>query len=221
MASEARHMSKLVEQLLALARNDLEREETAAKIVDVAQLAHDVCEEFLPVAAEKGLSITCKACEGMAQVMGNETDVRRLLLILLDNAVKHTESGSITVTVDSQLDGISISVNATGIGIEPTAIPKVFNRFWRADKVRSRSVGGAGLGLSLASQIVAKSDGTITVKSQVGDGSSVVVKLPPVIKVQAAASPTDNANRLIFSSDLSAQFLNSLTGAASAGMNGD
>ena len=185
---EGRNMSKLVDQLLTLARNDVEREEAATERVDIASLAREVCDQFLPLAGEKGLRITCTTCDGEVPVRAHETDVRRLLLILLDNAIKYTESGLISVAVDCRDNRVQVTVTDTGIGIESTALPQIFNRFWRADKARSRGDGGAGLGLSLAAQIVAKSRGAITAKSEVGIGSVVMVDLPRAEQAFRASS---------------------------------
>ena len=113
--------------------------------------------------------------------MGEREDLRRLFVILLDNAIKYTEAGSITVTVKPEDGLVTATVADTGIGIEKDALPHVFDRFWRADKVRSRAAGGAGLGLSLASQIVRNHGGTISVDSEPGRGSTFVVQLKSAI----------------------------------------
>ena len=176
----ARHMSKLVDQLLTLARNDIACDEADPEIVDIVLLAQDLCDEFSPVAVEKGLTLDCTACDGETLVKTYETDMRRLLLILLDNAVKYTESGSISIKIERDADDVRISVSDTGIGIDAEALPHIFDRFWRADQARSRGSGGTGLGLSIAIQIVAKRNGTIVVKSQPGQGSSFLVTLPQV-----------------------------------------
>jgi heavy metal sensor kinase len=174
---EARHMSKLVENLLALARGDAQRESSELLPVDVAGMLRELCAELGAAARENGLKLTASVPDREVQVMGESTNLRRLFLILLDNAIKYTEAGSITLTLDWEDSLVKVIVADTGIGIESAALPHVFDRFWRADKVRSRAEGGAGLGLSLASQIVQQHGGTISVESESGRGSRFTVQL--------------------------------------------
>ena len=174
---EARHMSKLVENLLALARGDAQRESSELLPVDVAGMLRELCAELGAAAREKGLKLTASIPDREVQVMGESTNLRRLFLILLDNAIKYTETGSITLSLDWQDSLVKVIVADTGIGIESAALPHVFDRFWRADKVRSRAEGGAGLGLSLASQIVQQHGGTISAESDSGRGSRFTVQL--------------------------------------------
>jgi signal transduction histidine kinase len=110
--------------------------------------------------------------------------LRRLFLILLDNAIKYTETGSIRLALSSDSARVMVTVTDTGIGIEEGALRHVFYRFWRADKVRSRAEGGAGLGLSLASQIVQRHGGGISVESKLGQGTSFIVELQAAVVSQ-------------------------------------
>jgi signal transduction histidine kinase len=105
--------------------------------------------------------------------------MQRMLFILIENAVKYTpENGSVTLDLRASGNDVIVGVTDTGIGIAPEDLPRVFDRFWRADKVRSREMGGTGLGLSIAKSIVEKSGGTIHVESVVGQGSRFEVRLP-------------------------------------------
>ena len=174
---EARHMSKLVENLLALARRDGQSLSAEPVPVDLTALLRDLCSELAPAAHAKGLELASTIPNHEIQAMGETTDLRRLFLILIDNAIKYTEVGLINLSLTSNDAHVTVTVRDTGIGIEQDALPHVFDRFWRADKVRSRSEGGAGLGLSLASQIVQKLGGTISVESEAGRGSSFTVQL--------------------------------------------
>jgi len=174
---EARHMSKLVENLLALARGDGQSLSAEPVPVDLTALLRDLCSELAPAAHAKGLELASTIPNHEIQAMGETTDLRRLFLILIDNAIKYTEVGLINLSLTSNDAHVTVTVRDTGIGIEQDALPHVFDRFWRADKVRSRSEGGAGLGLSLASQIVQKLGGNISVESEAGRGSSFTVQL--------------------------------------------
>ena len=174
---EARHMSKLVESLLALARGDAQRQASELAPMDLAGLLGELCAELGATAHAKGLNLTASIPDHEIPVMGESTNLRRVFLILLDNAIKYTEAGSITLTLDAEDSLVNVIVADTGIGIERDALPHVFDRFWRADKVRSRAEGGAGLGLSLATQIVQQHGGAISVESELGRGSRFAVQL--------------------------------------------
>lgn len=172
----ARHMSRLVENLLSLARGDAGRGTTLAP-VDLAGVLGELCAQITPVAQAKGLALLPHLPDHEVRVTGDDNDLRRLFLILLDNAIKYTEAGSITLALSTTASDAEVAITDTGIGIEPAGLPHVFDRFWRADKVRSRAEGGAGLGLSIAQQIVRRHDGTLTVKSDVGSGTTFTVRL--------------------------------------------
>lgn len=176
---EARHMSKLVEDLLSLARGDANRRSTDLAPVDLASILRELCNELTPAANAKGIALKSALPDGAVRVTGEGNSLRRLCLILMDNAIKYTESGAVEVALKAEDSRVTIVVRDTGIGIEQEALPHVFDRFWRADKVRSRSEGGSGLGLALASQIVQWHDGTITVESELGSGSIFTVQLRP------------------------------------------
>jgi heavy metal sensor kinase len=181
---EARHMSKLVENLLDLARGDARKRHTELAPLDLTDMLRDLLAELTPSVTAKGLSLSAVIPDRETHVLGEGTELRRLFLILLDNAIKYTESGAIRLTVSANDPHVTVTVSDTGIGIEDAAVPHVFDRFWRADKVRSRAEGGAGLGLSLASQIVQRHGGTISVASEPGRGTSFTVRLQA-----AAVSP--------------------------------
>jgi signal transduction histidine kinase len=181
---EARHMSKLVENLLDLARGDARRRHTELAPVDLTAMLRDLCAELTPAAASKGLALTADIPDQEVRILGEATELRRLFLILLDNAIKYTEAGSIGLGLLATGAHVIVKVGDTGIGIDKDALPHVFDRFWRADKARSRPEGGAGLGLSLASQIVQRHGGTISVESEIRRGSIFIVKFSECFKVQ-------------------------------------
>jgi signal transduction histidine kinase len=112
-------------------------------------------------------------------VQGDEQALGRLFLILLDNAVKYTpEGGEVSFELRSQNSHAEAIIRDTGIGIGPEDLPHIYDRFWRADKVRSRNLGGAGLGLSIALWIVEQFNGKIEVRSEPGKGTQFTVRLP-------------------------------------------
>lgn len=175
---EALHMTRLVEQLLTLARTDAHQNKITFELVDLARTTREMVEELQPLAARKGLRMVSTVAAGEVITCGDYTQLRRLLLLLIDNALKYTEAGTISVTLAVSDSDILLTVSDSGIGIESSDVPLLFNRFWRADKVRSRQEGGTGLGLALALQIAAQHNATIAVTSQLGCGSTFLVTLP-------------------------------------------
>ena len=118
---------------------------------------------------------------GPLPVDGDPERCREVILILLDNAVKYTaEGGSILMTARSSDGDAVVTVSDTGIGVPPDEIDRLFDRFYRVDKARSRAVGGAGLGLSIAREIVDALGGSLKIDSQQGVGTSVTMRLPLV-----------------------------------------
>jgi signal transduction histidine kinase len=175
---ESHHMSRLIGSLLDLARGDVRQHKNKLAQVEITSMLRDLCAELTPAAAAKGLALAADLPGCQVQVACDNTELRRLFLILLDNAIKYTEAGSIQLTLARAGSNATITIADTGIGIEPAALDHVFDRFWRADKVRSRAEGGVGLGLALASQIVQRLGGSISVESELARGSKFIVLLP-------------------------------------------
>ena len=174
---EARHMSNLVENLLDLARGDARQRHMEMSPVDVGGIVRELVAEMKGAAEAKGLSLTSELPEGKAWVLGESTQLRRLLLILMDNAIKYTERGSVRVVLEREFSDVVVRVTDTGIGIDKETTGQVFDRFWRADKVRSRADGGTGLGLAIAQQIAERHGAPVTVESELGKGSMFTVRL--------------------------------------------
>ncbi len=176
---ESRWTTALIDDLLLLARADAGKEAVELEPIDAAPMLRDVAEQARAMGADKGIHVGLQLESDGLAVIGSETRLRRLLLILLDNAIKFTPSGG-TVDVEGCKDAthVTISVRDTGVGIAGEDLPFVFERFWRADKVRSRESGGTGLGLSIARQIAEQHGGTVEVRSELGHGSQFTVRLP-------------------------------------------
>ena len=131
------------------------------------------------LAEPKNIQVSAEIPAAPVFVNGDEQALARLCLILLDNAVKYSnEGGHVTFAIRSSDSHAEVLVSDTGIGIAAMDLPRIFDRFWRADKVRSRASGGAGLGLSIARWIVQRHAGEIEIASEPGQGSQVVVRLP-------------------------------------------
>jgi signal transduction histidine kinase len=171
-------LTRLINQILTLARAEGGEIKMADQAVDLVALGASVAEEIEPVAAVQGITLTCEARDSL-MVKGDAGWLERLLLILLDNAIKFTpEGGRISVTFSCAKGRAHIAVTDTGTGISPDVLPHLFERFYRADPARSRQTQGAGLGLALAKWIAERHSGTIDVKSRPGDGSTFTVSLP-------------------------------------------
>ena len=109
---------------------------------------------------------------------GDRDQIRQVFINVLDNAVKYTAEGSVTVAVETTGENIAVSVHDTGAGIPPEHLPHVFQRFYRVDKARSRYLGGSGLGLSIAKSLVEAHGGRIELRSNAGQGSTCTVTFP-------------------------------------------
>lgn len=167
----AQHMTKIVESLLLLARDDANAIAYDLERVDLKTLLQRITSDLLIEAKAKRLSLECHLPEHPVQLLGNSVALHRLFVILIDNAIKYTEEGSVIVRLVARSGELEALVCDTGIGISKDALPHLFERFWRVDSVRSRSGSGAGLGLSLAKQIADRHDAVIAVQSELGEGS--------------------------------------------------
>ena len=175
---EVKKMTKLVSDLLFVARSDNQALKLKRSKLDLAAAADQTVRLMQPLADKKKIAI---AREGEASLVAklDEQKMKQLLLILVDNAVKYTmEGGNVTVRVLSPAAGkIRLEVEDTGIGISKEDKAKIFDRFFRVDKARSREMGGNGLGLAIAQEIVTLHDGNINVESELGKGTKFIVTL--------------------------------------------
>ncbi len=179
MQHETKYMTRLIEALLTLARGDEENTPLARAKVDLTEVAVKVCNKMRPLAAKKGLGLEYAAGDApQVFILGDKNKMEQLLIIFIDNAIKYSESGTITVTVDADSMHAVIKVMDEGIGISESDAQKIFERFYRVDKARSRAAGGFGLGLNIARIIVVRHGGTVSVKPRSPHGSIFTVRLP-------------------------------------------
>jgi heavy metal sensor kinase len=176
---EAERTKKLLEGLLALARADSGREVLDIELIDLSAMLRESSAKWSQVAGLRGIEFASNLELVELCATADPNAISRIIDILLDNAFKYTPSpGKVTLSAGQTADHTIITVEDTGIGIAPEDQPKIFERFYRVDKVRSRTLGGSGLGLAIARWIVALHHGTITVKSQLGEGSIFQVQIP-------------------------------------------
>jgi signal transduction histidine kinase len=170
---EADDLTRLVEDLLLLAR--LDRDELVrADAVGLDELAHEVAGRLGKAATQRGLTLRVDASEAVL-VRGDESALRRVLVNLTQNALQHTAAGGVWLRVEGREEA-RIEVIDTGCGIAPADLPRVFDRFYRADSARSR--GGTGLGLALCREIIQAHGGSIQLESDLGLGTRVLCRLP-------------------------------------------
>jgi signal transduction histidine kinase len=177
--SELERTSQLVENLLLIARADSGGIQVRTSDVDLTQAVREACLQAAPLFQAKHIKFESDLPDRPIAVQGDVQALRRLFLILIDNAVKYTPpEGSVTVSACETNNIAVVTVADTGIGIPPENLPHIFERFYRVDKARSREQGGAGLGLSIGRWIVEAHNGKILAESQVGEGSTFRVELP-------------------------------------------
>jgi len=177
--AELEKTSSLVEKLMLLARADAGVETLEHTPLNLAESLRDACKDGKVLAAAKQLTFTEDIESQELFVEGDSYALHRLFLILIDNAVKYTPSGgSITVGLKRSGGSAVAEFRDTGIGISADDLPSIFERFYRADKARSREFGGVGLGLSIARWVAEAHRGSIEVQSTPGTGSAFSVRLP-------------------------------------------
>lgn len=178
MKDEVGRMSKLVGDLLTLARADSGTLELNKETFDLRVVADQVVRTLQPIVAKTEQTITFHGDERIP-VFADRERITQLLYILLDNGMKYTpEKGRITLSIERLGKGIQLVVKDNGVGMTPQQAERIFDRFYRVDKGRSRELGGTGLGLSIAHWIVTAHGGTIQVLSNVGKGSTFMIVLP-------------------------------------------
>lgn len=175
--ADCARMEELVQRMLQLAR--FEQQPDGRARCDLAEVARDVAAQMETLAQIRGVTISVDA-QGAAPVPVSEDACGSLLANLLLNAVQHTPAGGqVTAAIYPGRETV-LEVRDTGSGIDPEDLPHLFERFWRGDRSRARTTGGAGLGLSICKAIVDSCGGTIAVASRLGEGTRVTVKMPGV-----------------------------------------
>ncbi|MEC4854042.1 MAG: HAMP domain-containing sensor histidine kinase, partial [Jaaginema sp. PMC 1079.18] len=174
-------MNYLVEDLLFLARNDApmsKQSRLSWETVTLNHLLQELIELLEPSAMAKGVEIH-QDMPLVLQVLGDRSQLMRLFTNILDNAIQYTpDGGKVLVVLSRQNRYAMTKICDTGIGIAPEQLPLIFERFWRADKARSRRQGGTGLGLAIAKAIARHHRGKITARSTVGVGSCFRIRIP-------------------------------------------
>ena len=179
ISTEARRMARLVTDLLTLSRYDSKKVNTEVTTFDLGDLVKK-CQEKLRFEIEKKEhNVECFVTASVPPVVADKYGIERVVLNVLSNAIKYTpDKGTIKVYVGFVYNDAYIKVIDNGIGIPEQDLSRIFDRFYRVDKARSRELGGTGLGLSIAKEILDKNKGSIDIKSKVGKGTEVVIRIP-------------------------------------------
>ena len=179
IASEARRMAKLVTDLLTLSRYDNNNVKIEKLEFDLGDLVKR-CEEKLELEiSKKHHNVECFVTANVPPVHADKYGIERVILNIISNAIKYTpENGVIKVYVGFVYNDAYIKVIDNGIGIPEADLSRIFERFYRVDKARSRELGGTGLGLPIAKEIIEQNNGSIDIKSEAGKGTEVVIRIP-------------------------------------------
>ena len=179
IASEARRMAKLVSDLLTLSRYDNSQSKVEKTEFDLGDLVKK-CQEKLQIEIDKKhLDTECFVTANVPPITADKYGIERVVLNILSNSIKYTRDfGKIKIYVGFVYNNAYIKIIDNGIGIPEDDLNRIFERFYRVDKARTREMGGTGLGLSIAKEILDQNGGSIDIKSVVGQGTEVVIQIP-------------------------------------------
>lgn len=176
---QSERLATLVRDLLTLSRVESEEASLEKLLLDLREPVRESFKGLVAAAEEKALVLALEAPEVPVIVHGDRELLRQLVDNLVDNAIKYTrQGGRICVRLRTDAAHATIEVQDTGIGIAPSDQPRIFERFYRVDKARSRDLGGTGLGLSIVKHITLAHDGQVSIESVLGEGSTFRVRLP-------------------------------------------
>ena len=176
---ETERLTRLINDILSISKLESGQDEVAIERIRLDKVAYDVSDMLMIHAGEKQVTINAHVNEKPTYIMGNPDRVEQMLINLIENAIKYNKpGGSVTVQVFSNDQEANVTISDTGIGIAEEHLPRMFERFYRVDKGRSRQMGGTGLGLAIVKHIVRSMNGEIEVHSKLGEGTEFLITLP-------------------------------------------
>ena len=179
IATEARRMARLVTDLLTLSRYDNNKKNIRKESFDLGDLVKKCQDKLAIEIKKKHHKVDCFVTADVPPVYADKYDIERVILNVLTNSIKYTpDGGEIKIYVGFVYNDAYIKIFDNGIGIPEEDLGRIFERFYRVDKARTREMGGTGLGLSIAKEILDKNGGSIDIKSVVGQGTEVVIRIP-------------------------------------------
>ncbi len=177
--SEADRMTRLVKDLLQLSRLDNQQIQWYMEEISFVQLVKDTVDKMEMEAMAKDQTLKSYVLGEVPDIEADYGRLEQVVINILGNAIKYTpEGGQITVYIGRTVNDVYMKISDTGIGIPEEDLPRIFERFYRVDKARSREMGGTGLGMAIAKEIVEAHSGSILLESEIGKGTEVTVKLP-------------------------------------------
>ena len=177
MKSESDRLLVLIEDIMRLSELDEENGEKSFELFDLTGLICEIVQNLQPKAAEHGVTVNIP--KEKYSVTANRPMMFELIYNLIENAIKYNKpNGIVTVAVTQTAKGVEISVKDTGIGVDKKHHDRIFERFYRVDKSRSKKIGGTGLGLSIVKHIAAYHGGSVEIESETGKGTEMIVSLP-------------------------------------------
>lgn len=193
------HLGRLFQDLLTVSRAEDGRLQTKPTVLDIIAFTREIVESLDKKAKDKGVSLVYtpgKVIDAKVQpayfAYADPDQMREVLSNLVDNAIKYTKEGSVTVDVKGEDNNVKIDISDTGIGIPPEDVVHLFQKFYRVDNSDTREIGGTGLGLFIARQLTEANNGTISVESTYGKGSTFTVQLPRMDTEKAAAAKSQS-----------------------------
>ena len=181
---EAKRLYRLILDILSLSELETRKEDVNIQKENIKQMILNVCDVLQPQIEKKGLELIVTIDENIPLFICNKDRISQMLMNLIDNAIKYTEKGHIHISCFYREHVLEIHVEDTGIGIPKESIERIFERFYRVDKGRSRKAGGTGLGLSIVKHIVMLYEGKLGVSSEEGKGTSFMIMLPYKKEIQ-------------------------------------
>ena len=179
ISSEADRMTRIVKDLLTLTRLDYNRMEMHMEPMDLRELGQKAAQAMEGQATGQGLTLNCHLPDSLPMVVGDAERIQQVIINIITNAIKYNKpQGAIHITGGTEGEKVFLRVEDTGIGVPKEDLKRLFERFYRVDKARSRESGGTGLGLAIAKQIVESHGGSIGFESEYGKGSVVTLYLP-------------------------------------------
>ncbi len=171
-------MTAIIDDLLTLSMIESQQMQLKLEIIDIKGLINSILQGFEKNARDKGLKLIFDIVDNLPPAAADRVRLEQVIVNLVDNAIKYTNQGEVKISARKEDKTIRIDVEDTGIGIPEKDIPRIFERFYRVDKGRSREIGGTGLGLAIVKHIIQAHKGQIWVKSISGRGTTFSLSLP-------------------------------------------
>lgn len=171
------NLSNLLNDLIDISMIESGEMRMSYRYFDINTFIKTIVDEFIPLAEEKNIKLIFNSAEDGLQVFGDKEKLRQVFVNLLQNAIKYTEVGTVEILTEIEKKFVNIIIRDTGIGIPEEDIDRIFERFYRVDKARSKAVGGTGLGLAIVKHIIEAHNSRILVQSKLGEGSQFSFRL--------------------------------------------